>query len=112
MYNRDLFTTKKAFMSLKENLIKCQEFKLNQIKILNHFSQKKPEVLQMFSKAFMSLNVESKELEQRSISLDLLSYTDDNMVNMCQTVLGKYVFDKWRLALPIIKKKNENNHNA
>jgi hypothetical protein len=61
----------------------------------------------MFSKAFMSMNAEYKKLEAHSISLDLLSYSDENTVNVCQTVLAKYVFDKWRLAIPILRKKNE-----
>lgn len=55
----------------------------------------------------MSMNAEYKKLEAHSISLDLLSYSDENTVNVCQTVLAKYVFDKWRLAIPILRKKNE-----
>ena len=117
-------------------------------KIISHFSNKRPQALQLVSKAFLISNFEAavesherrnilKELENQDLTFskqfpndvasridlapDHLSTLKSNLENgfhlptdlslvgssICNTVLMKYVLDKWRLTLPAIRRRSQ-----
>lgn len=90
-------------MSLKENLILKNEDKLKQIQIIQHFSNKRPQNLHMFSKAFLHMNYDHSESDVQSMG----TIDSTRSVKLCATVLAKYVIEKWKLAVPIMKIQNQ-----
>jgi hypothetical protein len=56
------------------------------LRIIQFFSERRPEILLMFSKCFLIMNTESSEEGSR----------------VCGPALAKYVIEKWKNVLDVI----------
>ena len=113
-------------MALKENLVVQQEQRHTQYKIIEHFSQKEPWVVHMFSKAFLLMNYQVAPKPENSLfnssipPIPLIerhgsqASLDDahSQVNVCSTVLAKYCFDQWKFRIPELQEKRAKSQMA
>ena len=62
------------------------------LRVIQHFGECRPELLVSFSKTFLHLTTEHSR--------------DQGETRICSTVLAKYILEKWKIALPLIRLSN------
>eukprot|EP00356_Strombidium_inclinatum_P001785 CAMPEP_0170511226 /NCGR_PEP_ID=MMETSP0208-20121228/66187_1 /TAXON_ID=197538 /ORGANISM="Strombidium inclinatum, Strain S3" /LENGTH=375 /DNA_ID=CAMNT_0010794751 /DNA_START=6273 /DNA_END=7397 /DNA_ORIENTATION=+ len=115
-----------CFIEIKQRLVHKLMQRRHQMAILDHFSAGSAENLHRFSKLFLLLSFQYKEQDEGLgklfgvedprkykglyqsegvSSIGLTQVSAESGARVCQTVLAKYVFDKWRLLLRQMKEK-------
>lgn len=93
---------KKGYYALTANRLKKLKDKYQMLRIIQLFSERRPELLLAFSKMFLHLNTDPVYLISNSEN------ASSTTSRMCSTTLAKYVLEKWKCLQLRLRKAN--NH--